>query len=59
MFKKRPVKIDVLDWPKGVNVGDIVWYQLKKQKVIAKYSNEWHADKPTFALEYKKQITQV
>ena len=59
MSSKVPVLIDVDDWPKYVKVGDVVWYRLKKQKVIAKYSDRWHADKPTFALEFNEQITYV
>jgi len=41
---------DVDDWPRKINVGDWVMYQSRKWKVVKKYSNRWHTNKPTFLL---------
>jgi hypothetical protein len=52
-FPKRSYgspRIEVADWPKELNVGDLVMYQHKKRRIVAKFSDEWHWDKPTFIL---------
>ena len=48
--KLEPTKVYVDDWPEKLNVGDCVMYQFERWIIEQKWSDKWHADKPTFAL---------